>query len=222
MKLVSINKLRAGDILLCKTDATFAPVGKAITRATKSEYTHAAICVDPYTVAESVLYSGVRKTSVQELLKRYAHVAVFRQPDAWASVDRLQALNLFIDSVIASGAKYNLEGVATFKQRSEAHQLSLTAQLRVFFQGSSAPAPIVKGNYFCSELVADCYVATGFVQPSAAVVYRSDVTSPGALGRDATFGTFFGYASANEKYVVPATDEFFNVPRFTEIFGDSA
>ncbi len=50
--------------------------------------------------------------------------------------------------------------------------------------------PVDKSRYFCSELVADCFVITGFVEPSAAVVYKPNATSPGALGRDPTFGIF--------------------------------
>jgi len=222
MKLVPLNKLRAGDVLLCYKDAKFDPAGKCITHVTNSEYTHAAICIDSCTAAESIVLGGVCKIKVQDLVKRYDHVAVFRQPDAWQPAERVQALNAFIDSIVASGAKYNLRDVGTFRKRNEVHQLSLTEQLHEFFKGHLAPSPVEKGSYFCSELVADCFVATGFVLSSAAVVYKSNVTSPGALGRDATFGTFYGYASDAPNYVVPATDEFFNASTFSEIFGDDA
>ncbi|MCY1230557.1 hypothetical protein D9M72_429710 [compost metagenome] len=128
-------------------------------------------------------------------------------------------MNAFIDSIIASGAKYNLRDVVTFKRKSEVHQLSLTEQLHAFFEGTYVPAPIEKGNYFCSELVVNCFVITGFIDPSAAVVYKSNVTSPGALGRDATFGTFYGYVSVEPNYSAPVTDEFFNASTYSEIFG---
>jgi hypothetical protein len=134
----------------------------------------------------------------------------------------VQALNAFIDSIIASGAKYNLRDVATFRKRNEVHQLSLSDQLQAFFEGKLAPSPIEKGSYFCSELVADCFVASGFIEPSAAVVYKSNVTSPGALGRDPTFGTFYGYVSLMPNYAVPKTDEFANATKYSEIFGDDA
>lgn len=222
MKMVTTNELRAGDVLLCYKDAKLDLVGKSIAHVTNSEYTHAAICIDTCTAAESVVLGGVAKVKVQDLAKRYDHVAVFRQPDAWRPPERVKALNHFIDSIIASNAKYNLREVATFKKRNEVHQLSLTQQLHAFFQGTLAPAPVEKGSYFCSELVADCFVVTGFIEPSAAVIYKSNVTSPGALGRDATFGTFYGYVSVKPNYSVPTTDEFFNTSTFNEVFGNDA
>ncbi|HFX1231431.1 hypothetical protein [Pseudomonas aeruginosa] len=219
MKMMQIDELRAGDVLLCYKDEKFDIVGKGITHVTGSEYTHAAICIDSCTAAESRTGSGVAKIKIEDLIKRYDHVAVFRQPDAWLHFERVQAMNAFIESIAASGAKYNLRDEMTFKKRSEVHQLSLTDQLNAFFNGTYAPAPIEKGSYFCSELVASCFVVTGFIDPSAAVVYKSDVTSPGALGRDPTFGTFFGYVSTVPNYSVPATDEFINHSTFGEIFG---
>ena len=218
--MISIVELCAGDVLLCYEDAKYDLVRKGITHVTDSEYTHAAICIDSCTVAESTVIAGVTKGNVQDLIKRYDHVAVFRQPDAWQPQERVQGMNAFIDAIIASGAKYNLRDVVTFKKRSEVHLLSLTEQLNNFFNGTYSDAPIEKNSYFCSELVASCFVITGFIEPSAVVVYKSDLTSPGALGRDATFGTFYGYISAKQNYSVPATDEFFNTSTFNEIFGN--
>jgi len=148
---------------------------------------------------------------------RYDHLAVFRQPDVW-SEDRIEGLRLFIDRVIASGAKYNFLGIGRFKKRKEIHDLTLHDQLRAFFDGKLEPVSSDKGKYFCSELVADCFVATGILDPSAAVMYKSDVTSPGDLGKDPTFGTFFGYISVVEGYLVPSTDDFINASTFDELF----
>jgi len=222
MKMMLASELRAGDVLLCYKDAKIDPVGKGITRVTNSEYTHAAICISSSIAAEATVLGGVSKVEIENLIKRYDHVAVFRQPDAWRPPERVQAMNAFIDSIVASGAKYNLRDVATFKKRNEVHQLSLTDQLHAYFNGTYAPAPVEKGSYFCSELVASCFVVTGFIDPSAAVVYKSDVTSPGALGRDPTFGTFCGYVSTVPNYSVPATDEFINRSTFNDIFGSGA
>jgi len=222
MKLLTSNDLLAGDVLLCYKDAKFDLVGKGIAHVTNSEYTHAAICIDTDTAAESVVGGGVTKVKIQALTERYDHVAVFRQPDAWRPAERIKALNEFINRIIASKAKYNLWEVATFKTRSEVHQLSLTERLSEYFQGTFTPDHVEKGSYFCSELVVDCFVVTGFIEPSAGVVYKSNVTSPGALGRDATFGTFCGYVSAIPNYTVPKTDEFFNASTFHEIFGNDA
>ncbi len=222
MKMMLTSELHAGDVLLCYKDAKIDPVGKGITRVTDSEYTHAAICISSSVAAEATVLGGVSKVQIEDLIKRYDHVAVFRQPDAWKPPERIQAMNAFIDSIVASKAKYNLRDVVTFKKRSEVHQLSLTEQLHAFFNGTYAPAPIEKGSYFCSELVASCFIVTGFIDPSAAVLYKSNVTSPGALGRDPTFGTFLGYVSSLQNCSIPATDEFFNHSTFDEIFGDGA
>ena len=220
MKMMLINELRAGDVLLCYKDAKIDPIGKGITRVTDSEYIHAAICTGPSVAAEATVSGGVSKVQIEDLIKRYDHVAAFRQPDAWKPPECVQAMNAFIDSIIASNAKYNLRDVVTFKKRSDVHQISLTEQLHAFFNGTYAPAPIEKGSYFCSELVASCFVVTGFIDPSAAVLYKSNIISPGALGRDPTFGTFCGYVSCVPQYSVPTSDEFFNHSTFDEIFGD--
>jgi len=222
MKMMLASELHAGDVLLCYKDAKIDPIGKGISRVTNSEYTHAAICISSGTAAEATVRGGVSKVEIEDLIKRYDHVAVFRQPDAWQPPERVQAVNAFIDSIVTSGAKYNLRDVVTFKKRNEIHQLSLTDQLHAYFNGTYAPAPVEKGSYFCSELVASCFVVTGFLDPSAAVVYKSDLTSPGALGRDPTFGTFCGYVSTVPNYSVPATDEFINHSTFNEIFGSGA
>lgn len=221
-ELASIMELRAGDILLCYKDAKVDPVGKKIIQITDSEYTHAAICIDTNTAVESLTQGGVSKTEIQTLVGRYDHVAVFRQPDAWRPESRIKALNTFVDSIISSKAKYNFRDVVTFRKRHGIHQLSLSDQLKAFFEGKLAPSPIEKGSYFCSELVADCFVASGFMEPSAAVVYKSNVISPGALGRDPTFGTFYGYVSLVPNYAVPKTDKFANETKYSEIFGNDA
>jgi hypothetical protein len=222
MKIMRASELRAGDVLLCYEDKKIDPVGKSITRVTDSDYTHAAICISASLSAEATVFGGVTKVQVEALIKRYDHIAVFRQPDAWNSPERVQALNTFIDSLVTSGAKYNLRDVVNFKGSSENHQRSLTDQLHAYFDGTYTPTPIEKDRYFCSELVASCFVFTGFIDPSAAVVYQANVISPGALGRDPTFGTFYGYVSSVPDYAVPTTDEFFNASTFGEIFGDEA
>lgn len=222
MKMLRASELRAGDVLLCYEDKKIDPVGNGITQVTGSEYTHAAICISSSVAVEATVLGGVSKVQIEAIIKRYDHVAVFRQPDAWRPPERIQAMNDFIDSIVASKAKYNLRDIATFKKRSEVHQLSFNEQLHAFFKGTYAPAPIEKGSYFCSELVVNCFIVTGFIDSSAAVLYQANVTSPGALGRDPTFGTFCGYVSSALNYSIPSTDEFFNRSIFDELFGDGA
>ncbi len=202
MKIVSVSELRAGDVLLCYGAAKLDPISKVITQVTNSNYTHAAICIDSYTAAESTLLGGVAKVK--------------------SSQQRVQAMNTFIDTIIASKAMYNLCDVVAFKERSEVHQLSLNEQVKAFFDGAYLSVPVVKGSYFCSELVVSCFVITGFIDPSAAVVFNAKVTSPGDLGRDPVYGTFYGYVTALPNYSVPVSDEFYGMTTFSEIFGSGA
>lgn len=216
--MIDIDELSAGDVLLCYKDNKLSPAGRSISYVTKSSYTHAAICLDQSTAAESTVKGGVAKIVIKDLISRYDHVAVFRQPDAWRPSERVVAMNQFVETVIGAGAKYNLSGVVKFKNRAEVHQLTLTQQLEAFFNGTYEPAPLESGKYFCSELVANCFVVTGFIAPSAAIVFNSETTSPGDLARDSVFGTFYGYLSSDPDYQVPDTDEFFNGATFNEIF----
>ena len=216
-KVVSITSLKSGDVLLCYKKGKINPVGGKITKVTDSDYVHAAICINTTEVAESIVSSGVQKVPLKNMVCRYDHVAVFRQPDAWSQA-RVTTLNYFIDTIIKSGVKYNLSGVIKFRKRKELHDKTIQEQLEAFFKVETFPDPSFKGQYFCSELVADCFVATGFIKPSAAVFYRSSTISPGALGRDPTFGTFYGYVTCAKKYQVPDSDEFINTATFSEIF----
>ncbi|MDM4772399.1 YiiX/YebB-like N1pC/P60 family cysteine hydrolase [Solimonas sp. SE-A11] len=214
-------EIQAGDVLLCFQDKKIDPTGAIITGVTKSDYTHAAICVGEDLVVEALVMQGVVLTKATDLAARYDHIAVFRQPDAW-SPRRVEVLRAFAESISASGTKYNLFGAVAFPWRQKVHQRTLKEQLEDYFNGLSPPRPATKGSYFCSELVADCFVITGFIDPSAAVLYKAETLSPGQLGRDPTFGTFCGYVSAIHGYAVPATDEFYGATTYAEIFGDSA
>lgn len=219
--LISLDVLRAGDVLLCYKAKRIDPIGNKIREVTQSVYTHAAICIDSSNAIESVsslTSNGVTKVTIATLVGRYDHVAVFRQPDAWPP-SHTDALRAFTERILTSGAKYNLSGVAAFRKRRDIHDMTVTEQLHAYFNHSGCPSLPVKEKYFCSELVADCFVATGFIDPSAAIVYQASVTSPGALGRDPTFGTFCGYITTVPGYVVPPDDEFFNTTTFAEIFG---
>ncbi|MFW9440483.1 YiiX/YebB-like N1pC/P60 family cysteine hydrolase [Xanthomonas euvesicatoria] len=216
MKMMLACEMRAGDVLLCYKDAKIDPVGKGITHVTDSEYTHAAICISSSVAAEATVSAGVAKVQLESLND---HVAVFRQPDAWKPASRIQVMNEFIDYIVASEAKYNLRDVVTFKNRRKFHQLSISEQLHAFFNGTYVPSPIEKGRYFCSELVVSCFVITGFIDASAEVLYKPNVISPGALGRDSTFGTFLGYVSCKPNYSIPAADEFINYATLDQIFG---
>lgn len=220
MKMMAISSLRAGDVLLCYKKSKSNKPSNIIRCITNSAYTHAAICVDSNTAAEAMKRKGVSKIQIMHLIHRYDHVAVFRQPDAWRSSERIQALNTFIDCCIETKAKYNISDVMKFKKKHEEHQSSIIDKLDRYANNYYKPASVVQDSYFCSEFVVSCFVKVGFIDESAHVVYQQNVMSPGALGRDPTFGTFCGYISKDLKYTVPDTDEFYSNSTYGEIFGD--
>jgi len=98
----------------------------------------------------------------------------------------------------------------------------LPQHLELYFQGDLSEQLFKKQQYFCSELVAYCFIVAGLLDPSAAILYHPATITPGALGSDSTFGTFFGYILSTEEYSVPDNDQFYHQTPFHEIFGSSA
>ncbi len=214
-KILDPKLIRAGDVLLCYGEGK---KGNKITKKTNSDYSHAAIC---YSAGEVVESGGgfVQKVPLAEVVSHYSHVAVFRNYVAWSS-QKVAAMNIFLDNVIASKCKYNMIGVLKFVRNKEEHELTLPEKIEAYFRGSHEPDSFSKEKYFCSELVADCFAASGFLDPSAAVVFKSDTYAPGDLGREVTFGTFVGYLTFGDASDIPEDDEFINNPTFTEIYGE--
>lgn len=219
--LADKSNLKTGDILLCHKANDY--VAGKIEKVTKSKYCHAAIFYGDSHVAESLALDGLKKgkvckTNIQDLINRYDHVAVLRQPDAWATPDRINALKSFIDKIIAREVKYNLKGIYRFVKRKKLHENSIHDKLNTFFNGELRVFLPEKSNYFCSEFVCDCFISTGFIEPSAAVLYQADTYSPGDLGKDPTFGTFWGYLAHSQHYKVPEDDVFYQQSTFDDIF----
>lgn len=144
---------------------------------------------------------------------------MIRQPDAWASDNKIEALKLFIDKVVENQAKYNFGGIFSFKSRKELHEANIHEKLKSFFNGELSPLPTDKSEYFCSEFVCDCFIAVGFIQPSAAILFQSDTYSPGDLGKEPAFGTFWGYLTANSNYKVSENDYYYWATTYDAIFG---
>ena len=214
--IIDQTSLIGGDIILCYGDGKKDLIAKGIEKVTGSKYKHAAICIDTTSAAESGM-SGVKKESIKDIIKRYSHVAIFRQPDAW-NQDRVNALKLFIDKTIETGAKYNFKGITSFSKNKSEHDKSIYQKLDSYFKGDLKSDAHEKGNYFCSELVVNCLTATGFISPSAAVLYKGDTFAPVDLGKDPTFGTFFGFIIPKNNYQIPETDDFYYNTTFSEIF----
>ena len=219
-----VSELKPGDVLLCYSDPEKGFVARKIKNETDSEYCHAAIYYGNSLAAESRVKTGVKKgriekINVNQLVSRYDHVAVLRQPDAWSSDDRVTALQLFVDQVVDNEAKYNLIGAFRFKNRKEFHQANMHEKLKDYFDGKVTPLPTEKATYFCSEFVCDCFISVGFIHSSAAVIFQSDTYAPGDLGKESAFGTFWGYLTAREDYAVSERDFYYRATTYDAIFG---
>lgn len=216
---ISVADVRGGDILLCYSASSKKSFGSVIKNVTKSNYTHAAIALDQEFVAESIPLSGIAKTKTPEFVARYDHVAVFRaQPGIWTP-RRLAGLNDFIFKLIDSAAKYNFIGIASYIKDKNKHELSVHDKLESHFNGGAVKYMPDKNNYFCSELVVACFIATDILSSSAAIVYDPKIFSPGELGKDnGTFGFFVGYISFRENYKVNNDDDFINATKLNEVW----
>lgn len=220
----NVGELAPGDVILCHCDPSKGFVAKKIHEVTSSEYCHAAIYYGNSLAAESTAKNGLKKGKIEKIevskiVSRYRHVAILRQPDAWKGSGRVKALQLFIDKVVENEAKYNFNGIRAFKEKKRNHEESLYENLEKFFNGELESLPTLKHKYFCSEFVADCFIAVGFIDPSAAVLYQSDTYAPGDLGKDPTFGTFWGYLTEKPDYAVQESDFFYQASTYDEIFG---
>ncbi|SEN35788.1 hypothetical protein [Nitrosomonas marina] len=219
----NVAELRTGDVLLCHCDPSKDFVAKKINDVTGSEYCHAAIYYGDSLAAESRAKNGIKKGKIEkvkasDLVSRYGHIAVVRQPDAWVSDNRVSALKLFIDKVVENQVKYNFEGILKFKNSKELHEFHIYEKLVSYFDDDLIPEPTDKHQYFCSEFVCDCFIAVGFLQPSAAILYQSNTFSPGDLSKDPTFGTFWGYLTDRNNYSVSDNDHFYYATPYDVLF----
>lgn len=199
-RIIEKNQVLPGDVLVAYSSSV----------AEKSAllgYSHAAICCGEGIVAESCV-RGVRKNTIDELLEEYEHIAIFRQIHFW-NESRLIKLNEFIDTAIASKARFNSQGIRDYEKAKIEHEINLQEKLTEFFDDEFEPPDPNQGVYFCSELVAAAFIAVGILAPSAAVVFDPRVMSPLDLARDATYGLFVGYLIPYEGYTISKEDPFY-------------
>ena len=135
---LNTKDLKPGDVLLCYNNPETDLIASEIKKQSGSEYCHAAIYYDNGYVAESRAKIGwkkgeIVKTSINELISRYEHIAVLRQPDAWYSSQSISALKLFVENVLETGAKYNFIGAFSLKNRRELHQVNVYKKLENYF-----------------------------------------------------------------------------------------
>jgi len=112
--------------------------------------------------------------------------------------------------LISSDTRFDIDGLRVFADVRESHQVGLQEMLMKYFSDMADMANAVKDQYFCSALVVAAYIFVGIIQGGATVVYKPDAMSPGDMVRDPTFGTFLGYISRHDDYVLPEDDDFYD------------
>jgi hypothetical protein len=216
---LTLDQIRPGDVLLCRRAAK-SEQEIEIVKTSRSEYTHAAICIGDGKAAGAGLEQGIQIHSVRLLMRVFDHIAVLRQPDAW-SPERMKALADFAAAAAAAEAGYNDDGLNKFLEIRLAHESTVHERLMQFFDGKhKPPMPTAVGRYTCSEFVVAGFIIVGFIDPSAAILYSPGAFAPGDLGEDPTFGTFAGYLPLKAGYEIPATDRFYNETTYAKIFED--
>ena len=220
--LLNVVDVQPGDVLLCNSGSYSDFSQRRIEDAIGSPYVHAAISVGDDKVAESTT-GGLQQVSLAELLKLYAHVAVFRSSYVWSD-DRVRKLKAFVEREIQRQAKYSFIGAVKLLWKPKKHAATIHQQLQEFF--NRAPESKKKfvffghKRYFCSEFVAQCFIEAGFTEGAGAVFFRPDVQTPAALGKDWLYGVLVGFITDKKDYVVPVEDEFYDDATYREIFLD--
>jgi hypothetical protein len=223
-RIIQLNQLRAGDILLFIFDEEpepkglwnkfkwrcFSKITRDIRRQTDSEYTHAAICYDSTNLVHAAkLWSPVEMIDVRDLVSSCKYAAVFRSSCAFRGT-QFEKLRRFLERIVRERAGYDFWGAFRYTARKEEDLRTLRERLEAHFNGEQVPSLADKKSFFCSELVGACLCVTGAIEPRAAVVFNPSTTSPAELGRDPTWGTFLGYLVPNATTEIPENDEFYH------------
>lgn len=209
-----------GDFILCSLKEP-GRAGRIVANVCRSKYTHAAICYDS-TIAVHATLGGVEFINLSDLLALCAIAAVFRNPIAWAPK---QILNLqhFLTEVASDNREYNKLKRDQFTGIIEEHMQSLLAKAKAYFiSGQDESDNPRKSAYTCSELVASCFIASGFIEPSAATQFKPVTYCPGDLGKETVFGYLLGYYVSSDSDSVPADDDFITVQTYGEFMKNLA
>ncbi|WP_334154646.1 hypothetical protein [Tepidimonas sp.] len=218
---LSPNDVKPGDVLLCRPPEGINAskvVRRSIAAVTGCPYTHAAIALSHSEVLDARPLHGVKVRPLAELLAEARHVAVLRHPDAW-NPQRIDGLRDYAAALQALGAGYNYREALRYSANRRRHAVeAMDALARYFETGEQQPAADF-GPFFCSELVAACFVDSGFLHPSAAVVIAPGVQAPGDLTKEPAFGFLVGFLTADSRSKVPEDDPMLLHTRYREIFG---
>ena len=187
---LGIDALLPGDILLYRP--IFPNLSqRAISAATGSPYTHAAIFIGDGMIAESMPPRGVRSTEVSKSLGK-SYVAVFRSQMGFGN-NRVSELRDFVDDVVGKRKFYNAIAAAKVPSRSKAYVENSLEFIRENYGKTTSRDEYSELSFFCSAFVVACLAVVGIIGPSAQVAYEPDNFAPGHLNQDPTFGWLLGF-----------------------------
>lgn len=204
-KVINLNELQAGDVLLSILEGREARI---VERVTKSRYTHAGICFNSNEVVDVTL-DGIRKSNIQDYINESVYVAAIRNPYIWSEA-RIRTLQRFLTETIEDQATYNLEGAKGLPKHQKKHKATLLGKINDYFLNGAEPAQHRKVEYICSELVAACFIEVGSISESASVAFQADTYSAGDLARESFFGFLLGYVLPDTPVEIPNDDELAN------------
>ena len=215
--------VRPGDLLLTRGgDNKWLSecIREKIKSVTGSPYTHAAIALSSTEIVDA-RPGGVKIRAMQELVDGADCVAVLARSDIW-DAKRLQLLGEYAATLQAAGARYNYRDALAFEATKAQHQAGVTQALDDYFKQAEKGeqhAATNLGPFFCSELVVNCLIHIGFIDPSAAVVFEPGTQSPGDLLADATYGYLVGYLTKDPTYKMSDDDPLQTLTRYVDVCG---
>lgn len=205
---VTIKKqdLIAGDVLMCyKNDKD----SELAFNTTGSKYAHVAIYLGENNIAEAIP-SGIKKTSIDVLIRMYDHLAVLRQ-ELFQHRELVQKMKYFIDQLIKNNTIFDDKGIdeKVFIEKQSAYQDNMHKLIIDYFEGKMPEVSPHSSKYFCSQLIAAIFIYTGIIVQGATFIYNPEQISPANIN-DATFGSFIGYLVKRSEYNIPENDDFYN------------
>lgn len=205
--------LQAGDILLC---CPLAPdrIQQAISDATGSPYTHAAIVLGDNFLAEAVVPTGVVRNPTASALEGSAHVGVLRSQMVFGP-ERARRLNKFIDAVVENGLLYNFGDARKWKKNKDEFLTSQLEHIAKHYGEFKTTDEMARAAYMCSSLIVACFAAVGIIGKTAQVAYPPATFAPGDLHDGSTFGWTLGYLIPVGN-IVPESDPLRRIMQWTD------
>lgn len=189
--IIQQSDLMPGDVLLYRS-RNITSVQRAISKATGSPYTHAAVYLGDGVVADANVPFGVGKRALADSIRDCRCVAILRSQLGFGG-DRPRKLRAFVDDVLARNRLYNFNDVLKFKSRSAAYFDNQLNFIRENYGKVTAHDELAEQAFFCSAFVVACYTFVGIIGESAQVAYQPNSFSPGHLHQDPTFGWLLGF-----------------------------